>query len=313
MLIAVLLVLILVSAIGIITRMFYSLKQEAVQAEESLAVPVSNIHVLQEKSKVEVSSPLKTADRGLEDIPWRTPSSAEKSDVVESVVQKSILQQSSAVVVEALTEDQKVSYENQICQLKEEVKLIREKAVGQAKNALDVINKLRESSDRISAENEQLSKQKPSLNNDEESHLKAENAALKSEISRHHEEKTLLLKEKEALKAVIDRGVLQTADDVSSAESDYKKKLAVLSDEISSLHRVNEEMKISIEASLVEKENVGESRARIVLLETDNARLKEKNEFLQYELTKAKAQSAGLQRVCDNFRKKAEDSRFVPV
>ncbi len=314
MVIAAVLVFILVAMFGILGLIFSSLKQEAVRSQELSAVPVVNVSALAQKvqSKVEVPLPTKTADRGLDDIPWRTPSSTEKKapgDVSEISIGA---KQDEIDTAKTIIVDEKKLFEDQIFQLKEDVKLTREKAVEQARNALDVINKLRESNDRISAENEQLKAYKPQSDEGETSHLKAENAALKIEISRHEEERSRLLQDKESLRSDFDRKIQQASESVSSAEIEYKKSLAVLSEDIALLRRANEELMSVHAAPLKETDNVGEVRARISLLETDNARLKEKNEFLQYELTKIKAQSAGLQRVCDNFRKKEEGLQARP-
>lgn len=269
----ILLVFIVVAASVVIWRMFYSLRQEMIRAEEVSAVPVVALQpvVKEEQAKVEVQTPVKTKGRGLDDIPWRTPSADQKVEpliVSEPVVS---IPKDEIVPVSAMVEDQKVIYEKQIFQLKEEVRTTREKSVEQAKNALDVINKLRESNDRISAENEQLKMKKWQADQDETDHLKAENAALRDEVV-HRD--------------------------------------ALLLEEVAGLRRVNEELKSANDIYMSEKESVGDVRSRMVFLETDNARLREKNEFLQYELTKVKAQSAGLQRVCDNFRKRIEEERF---
>ena len=311
MFIVILLAFILIAAFGIIWRMFSSLKQEALRAEELSAVPVSDAGVLMEEAqaKVEVPTPVKTTDRGLDDIPWRTPSLLQEKPLIEPLKKVVVAAQDESALVNVLTEDQKTLYENQIFQLKEEVKLIREKAVDQARNALEVINKMRESNDRISAENEQLKGNKPLFNADEVSHLKAENAALKNEISRDDEERLKSFQEKEALRFDFDRKMQQANESVLAAENDYKKKLAVLVEDNSSLRRVNDELKAATDGVLREKDNTGEARSRIALLEADNARLKEKNEFFQYELTKVKAQSMGLQRVCDNLRKRTDEQR----
>ncbi len=314
MVIAAVLVFILVAMFGILGLISFSLKQESVRSKELSAVPVVNVNVLAQKvqAKVEVPSPIKTADRGLDDIPWRTPSLAEKnvsSDAPEKMI---AAKQVEIEPVKAVIIDEKKLFEDQIFQLKEDVRLTREKAVEQARNALDVISKLRESNDRISAENEQLKAYKPQSDEGEVSHLKAENAALKIEISRHEEERSKLLQDKESLRSDFDRKIQQASESVSFAEIEYKKSLSVLSEDIASLRHVNEELRAVQGAPLKEADNVGEVRARISLLETDNARLKEKNEFLQYELTKIKAQSAGLQRVCDNFRKKEEELQARP-
>jgi hypothetical protein len=315
MVIVAVLVFILVAMFGILGLIFFSLKQESVRSEELFAVPIADASVLVQgvKSRVEVQAPVKTADRGLDDIPWRTPSLVGKNVSVEPLEKISVPKQDEMPLAKALVADDRKAFEDQVFQLKEEVKQTREKAVEQARNALDVISKLRESNDRVSAENEQLKAHKPQLGEGETSHLKAENAALKSEISRYEEERSKLLQDKELLRSDFDRKIQQAGESVSSAEIEYKKSLSALFEDIESLRRVNEELKASRNITPVkENENVADVRAKISFLETDNARLKEKNEFLQYELTKIKAQSAGLQRVCDNFRKKEEGGQAHP-
>lgn len=314
--VAFLLVLFLV-ACGVVFRLASSLKQEAIKAEEFSAVPVVDVLALREDmhARVEVHAPIKIADRGLDDIPWRTPALSEKKEFDDPLKSVEVGGMDKVVQLEIKIDDQKTVYESQIFQLKEDAKQIREKTVEQAKNALDVINKLRESSDRISAENEQLKTQQRSLpDEDGAAHFKAEMAALKSEIfslkseiSRRDEEKVMFLQEKEAFRADVNRKIQQANESVSAVEIEYKKNLAVLAEDVTALRRENEALLSASDPSSRETEPVSEVRSKMVFLETDNARLKEKNEFLQYELVKVKAQSAGLQRICDNLRKKEED------
>ena len=96
------------------------------------------------------------------------------------------------------------------------------------------------------------------------------------------------------------------------AESSYKKQMAPLYEEVELLRQMNEDLKQTKDLPLQERNVDGEIREKTIFLETDNLRLKEKNEFLQYELTKVKAQASGLQRICDNFRKRAEEEQSRP-
>jgi chromosome segregation ATPase len=48
-------------------------------------------------------------------------------------------------------------------------------------------------------------------------------------------------------------------------------------------------------------------RQHVTELEKLNSALEENNKFLQYELTKSRAQAAGLERICENSRKQFEE------
>jgi hypothetical protein len=231
--------------------------------------------------------------------------------------------------------------EETIRQLTEEVKLIREKAVIQAKNAIEVINKLREDNEQLHSDVERLEKtaEKPKADEELLTHLRAENSAFKEQLtssSREIEE----LRQKLAPGESRDSGPLgsdqetiqrlevenaelrfkaSTAADSQQAgnnvQEQYVKDIAILAADLEAARKENERLRTAQtvdagplspegepdpERSRHEKDDL---KNRVNELEKLIKGIEDSNRFLQYELTKSRAQAAGLERICENSRK----------
>ncbi|MBF0486121.1 MAG: hypothetical protein HQL16_06380 [Candidatus Omnitrophica bacterium] len=349
---------IVVLAFGVVGWLLYSVRaEEAKAAAEKNIVPITNFNEMTPRSPIgvevfpSVSETLVEAPAAPEDAsgvetpkPLEEIKTGEEVPKVAEIVLNSVEEQSKEEVVS-----------DNILQLKEEIKLIREKAVVQARNALEVINKLREDYDKLSMEkNRLLADGRAAQDKDQQIiHLSAENNALKEradtvtrEIAASHEDadvvrmelrrqldqtQALVLK-LEAEKAEQERLVGLAADDrekaVARVREEYQKQLDEFYKEIEVLRRESDASKASdrelgqdvsrensqkdndlstlqkaVDILRDEKESIS---SRMRELEAVNAIQAEKNVFLQYELTKSRAQAAGLERVCENSKKQVE-------
>ncbi len=145
-------------------------------------------------------------------------------------------------------------------------------------------------------------------NEEQVQHWRAENAAfhariqessteilqLKDSVSRLDDENRRLKVESEDL--VGTRGLVQ------EAKREYQHRLEGFFKEIEELNednrRLNDQAASGAEAQRLRRE-ADELLARARELEIVNAALSEKNEYLQYELTKSRAQVVGLERLCE--------------
>lgn len=176
----------------------------------------------------------------------------------------------------------------EINKLKKEVDSLQEKKDEEEKKLLDIIEQLKQENALLQQENKDLKESAPTKIEDEEIfHLRAEISALRSEVSQSHEERDRAIQDKEFLKADFDRKINEAKESLLLAEQEYAKKIASLQE--------GETNNVFSEDS--------DDASRISLLEEEKARLIEKNEFLQQELTKSKIQISGLQRICDNLQK----------
>ncbi len=268
------LVLIVLSAVGVLGWLFYSLKKHEVLAVEETAVPIQDIN------EVIVSS--------VNSVHEKAPALKEPEPVKPFDMDLSL--------ADGTLHEYPVREDNDLIQrLKEEVKNTREKAVVQSRNAIEVINKLRDENEALRRNIEHLEKKDlPS----------GTNAAVAVSIAENEEKLIAFIR------------------------SEYEQQLNVLFQEIEVLKKDNEALRSShsvqaesvsahsfLNAEAVEalKENMDVLRsdrakieARIEELEGDALQSKEKNEFLQYELTKSRAQAIGVERIYDNARKKFE-------
>lgn len=281
-----------VLALGVLVWLFFSLKRESEKAENAKAVPITTPEELHGKSVV-----------------------SESSAIDESVKMPPIIVDDTPVS-QPLVSLSPTADEDQVRQLKEEIKLIREKAVIQARNAIEVITKLREANEALTAEkNRSQQSAAPAVSADELMHLKAENAAFKAkadelsaeidrlrqEYDQYRREVTAQMEEQHVQwRQQLESELAQAKDEIdrlrSAGQADGSAPAASV-EELASLNK-------ALEVLTEEKEDL---ESRIRELESVNAIQSEKNNFLQYELTKSRAQAAGLQKVYENSVKQVED------
>jgi DNA repair exonuclease SbcCD ATPase subunit len=104
----------------------------------------------------------------------------------------------------------------------------------------------------------------------------------------------------------------------SDVHEQCQKEIALLGAELEALRMVNENLRsaqtvlpVASPGGNADSEPMkceGEIlRQHVTELEKLNSALEENNKFLQYELTKSRAQAAGLERICENSRKQFEE------
>jgi t-SNARE complex subunit (syntaxin) len=178
-------------------------------------------------------------------------------------------------------EDKSVAYEAEISQLK------------------DTINKL--SSESAAAGK----RQDDELTN----HLRAENAAFKEKLDEavsdvnplrdkmlRLEEETMRLKEG----VVVSENVQKL---IQEAKEEYQRKLEAVYKETEQLRmdNINLQQQLATTEKIEEiKRSADEFAGKVRELEIVNALQAEKNEYLQYELVKSRAQVVGVERFCEN-------------
>jgi len=309
---------ILFSAGGVLLWLFYSLKKQSIAALEENAVPVSSLEQIKTTVLPEVSLAVLPEEQ------------------IQNTVPASLAEDNTEVRL-----------------LKEEVKIIREKAVVQARSALEVINKISDENRFLRADITKLQQDAP-VRTDEDllMHLKAENSAFKTQMDAGNDRSAKLAEEldivrrelglqlskaSEVISRLEEENVRFKSQECSSAEqervvadirTEYQKQLEAFQQEINALKQSNEVIKLkpadggaaagnaafTADAFEALKEDVAVLRqersiqsSRIEDFEQSLRDEQEKNDFLRYELTKSRAQSVGIERICENARRQFED------
>lgn len=145
-------------------------------------------------------------------------------------------------------------------------------------------DQLKVSEDKNSAKEEIIVSLKAKVDDEKQAHLRAENAAFKAQL----EEVTRALKD--------------CKDGEALVEAESGRARAEFEGVVEQLRIQNEELRLKPSLSESEevklKEKVDEFVSKIRELEMTSAIQLEKNEYLQYELTKSRAQVVGLERMC---------------
>ncbi len=237
---------------------------------------------------------------------------------------------------------------DEIRTLKEEVRLIREKAVIQAKNAIEVINKLRDQADQLRAENKKLLIDSGELAEKDKliSRLEQEKIALMEDLHINRQEVESLqtdfgqrsasaqqvidnLQAENSMLKNISRDADQERQKLSQEIRDeFQSRIADLVSQIEALNNEKEarlsvrgamdprsrkessnddEMASLSKAADVLREDRNKLEAKIREVETRCSIEMERNSFLQYELTKSRAQAVGMEKIYENSRKQIED------
>jgi hypothetical protein len=333
MLMVVLMLGILLAGIGVFVWLWFSVLKEKIVLEENQAVPITDVKGFK---TAHLPPGVKREGAVLETQSVPEPSSAQ-AIALEPVKDRPVEQRAQVVgdVQEAET----------VRQLNEEIKLIREKAVIQAKNAIEMINKLREENEqlRLDVEKSEERSNKPIADEDLLTHLRAENIAFKEQLSCATQEAEEL---RQKLAQAGQGGSAQLAGgpeavqrlEAENAELRLKvssfsqaepaagdvheqchNQISLLASEIETMRKDNEKLRSAMAAKeaaasqeidpdqgSTERE-LEELRKRADDLEKLSRSLDENGRYLQYELTKSRAQVAGLERICENSSKQFEE------
>jgi hypothetical protein len=183
------------------------------------------------------------------------------------------------------------------------------------------MNKAMEEAARLKLENEAAQQELRRLQQEaagkvsEESlmHLKAENAALKDQLDIEKKSMAALLTETGAVRAELKAQVIESEEKVARLLQEHRKQLDEAQTHSAAVSPVFVSDAVT---SLKEDMNcLNEERASLLSRVDEAERLlreeHEKNEFLQYELTKSRAESAGIERICENARRQFEGKERV--
>ena len=290
--------IVLLITVSVLGFLFFLLNQEGQKKEEEKIVPLTDLDQLRKEFSLGASE-LKA--KGLV---------AERESVFplqpQAVPASPVAAQSLAGATDA--------YKKRAEELEEELKTIAQKARGQSDEAKQMI-------ETLTMENAQFKKQKIELDllqvrlgdlEAESSSLKTENVNLQQQLDLSNTKVQQLEHEMMAVK-------LQMGDEISRANevvvslTRQKEELALVkqADPDQALRLEFEALKTE-QAELMQKyEDLHRTYQKLHEL---NAHLIEKNDLMQYELIKARAQSSGLERINLNYKNQLEDfSRKVTV
>jgi hypothetical protein len=328
MLMMILMLAILLAGVGVFVWLYLSAQKEKVGLEESSAVPITDVSEIQ--SAHLPAEAVQESDAGVN-----------KPVIGPVVLSGSPVATMEERIVPTPEVTDRARSEDTIRQLNEEIKLIREKAVIQAKNAIEVINKLREDNDQLRSEAERFEKaaEKPKADEELLTHLRAENMAFKEQLTSSSREIEELrqkmtrsespaggqlgsdqetIQRLEAENAELRLQAATAADTKQSGDAvqeQYLKDIALLAADLEAARKENERLRNvqTVDVTSLSPEgdpDLAQSRReeddlknRVNELEKLVKTFEENNRFLQYELTKSRAQAAGLERICENSRK----------
>lgn len=215
-----------------------------------------------------------------------------------------------------------------------ELERAREKMAALVKDFDDVTGILRTQNEGLRREIEQLRQINARLQEEELPHLKAENSAYKTQLETGQAEFARLAHgisqfevENAQLKADLSLSVV-TEKTTRDVPGELQGELLVRNNHIADLKRQNEMIRSELESHIqkastspqLNTQAIEALQEDIEVLRQDRSRFKgiveeleeglrgagEKNSFLQYELTKSRAHSVGMERLCDNARRQFE-------
>ena len=231
-----------------------------------------------------------------------------------------------------LVDEKLVLKDDEIRQLQQEVVNIREKADERVRHSLDVLNKLHEENDRLQSDVDRFRAEGAKSSGDAEvlNRLREENVELKAQLEAasqsqkdFHEQVEILRREFEGQLARARETVARLEKEnlevgsssqkisqpekvIDGVREEYPRQIEQLRLEIDALQRDNAALKAA-QALQGAKQEDALSGGHLHDLEQANNSLQEKNKFLQYELTKSRAQASGFERICEGSKKRLED------
>jgi chromosome segregation ATPase len=270
--------------------LFYMLSKEG-KKEEEKAVPVTDLDQL----KKELSSGpalLKPQTNKTEDDPG----------IIPAFVPKVTMPTQPAV-----TPLENENYKQRAQELENELKIISQKADGQSDEAKKMIESLTQENESLRAQKADLEQAEHKLDElqGEASNLKFENASLQTQLESTNAKVQLL---EEAMAAV----KLQMGEEISRAnqtvtELTREKEEMISAPQSEADQSLRQELdSLNAEQTQLKQKYDDLERAHQKMCEL-NSSLSEKNDALQYELVKARAQASGLERVSFNYKNQLED------
>lgn len=326
---------ILLLALGILGRVVVSLKSEKNVSLAADPAPVTSaarpVPPTSSGAKRGFGFSFPSSGRMKEDLAKKTQAvSLEKNDSPSGSLGLSLASADSpamaALPQDPLADDKLALKDSQIRQLQEELRLAQEKADEKGQRSMEAIQALQDENGRLRADIERgrEAEAKAGDGSDVLQKLREENVEFKAQLeaaasnergfrdqvetlrrefddqlARANETITRLQKEADVLRASLQDPSLENSDS-------WRKKEDAFRAEIEELRRDNESLQGAQASGGLEKEH-GLAQERIVFLEKENNDWQEKNKFLQYELTKSRAQVAGLERICEGHKVRLEE------
>jgi chromosome segregation ATPase len=274
---------VVIAALGLVGFLFYLLNREGGAAPVNVKeVPVTDLSEFK-KEEIYIAPPMAAT------------SEVEKMFQVE---EKEPLQeiQKTRDIEERL---QDAPYQARIEELEEELREISEKAVGQSQEALNMIDALNKENEALKIEKEKfLSDHQAAIEHagEQVSKLREDNTALQGELDGAHSKVRFLEEEVLAVKKQMGEELARVN---SIVEELRQKEAEIVPVEDPQLIALREQNQTLLQSNL-------DFQKSLQKLKELNDHLIQKTDILQYELTKARAQASGLERVSQNYKTQIE-------
>jgi chromosome segregation ATPase len=228
-----------------------------------------------------------------------------------------------------LVEEKLALKDSEIRQLQEELISIRGKGDERVRHALDALHKLHEENDRLQNDVDRLRAEGTRVAGAAQTlgQLREENQEFKTQLEVAARSRKGFQEQIEALRREFEGQLARARETVARLEKErggegsspreglgpdtsmdrlreeYQRQADDLRREIDDLRQDN----AALQAAQVAQQGQVLSEERLRDLEQANLSLQDKNKFLQYELTKSRAQASGFERICEGSKKRLED------
>ncbi|MDE2010113.1 MAG: hypothetical protein KGJ09_08560 [Candidatus Omnitrophica bacterium] len=212
-------------------------------------------------------------------------------------------------VQEARTPPEDEVYKKRAQELEDELKSISQQAQTQSNEAKQMIQTLTEENESLKIEKArmELAQQKLTELQADAANLKTENTGLQTQLESANARLRQLEEEMAAVKIKMGEEIAQANAAVAQLTQE-KETLAPAPAQPGPDDVLRQELESLKSEQLQLKQKYDELTGSHQKLQELNTQLTEKNESLQYELVKAKAQASGLERVSSNYKNQLEDS-----
>ena len=289
-------IVVLVTVI-VLAALFFMLSKEGQKVQEE-AVPVTNIDQLKKDLSTQLFEPNtnKVVERDSEIIPvYQAAVSLPKEEIQIS---------DDIIIQDPPKED---PYKKRANELEDELRDILKKADGQSVQAQGMIDALRKENESLKNQQASLQQAQTKLEElqGEAEVLKTENISLQTQLGSTHAKIHLLEEELAAVKIQMGEEIAQANETVDQLNQEKEALLALPKPE------PDKELRQELDTLKSEYNDLNQKIADLERTQEKlrelNSHLMEKNDLLQYELIKARAQSSGLERVSFNYKHQLED------
>jgi DNA repair exonuclease SbcCD ATPase subunit len=287
---------IVLAATGIVGFLFYLLNKEGIRAEKQ-AVPLNDLNEFKKVNDMamaeEIYTPPPEAVKPLES--WEVPDVPSESTPIDPV--------SAGSAAESILASPSEDYQTKVDELENELRQISEKAAGQAQEALSMIDHLNKEASILRLEKESQAAEfeiRLTQAQDYTTQLKTDNTALQSQLDDTQTKVRFLEEEFVMVKKQMGQELAQAntvIEELRKKEAQFLAPTPVVED--SQFEALQQENQTLAQAN-------HDFQKSLQKLRELNDHLIEKSETLQYELTKARAQASGYERICENYKNQIE-------